>query len=171
MPVREILQLGNPVLWQRSRAVDDPTSPEILAIITDLADTLVEFRRLHGFGRGIASPQIGVLKRVIFIRMPDDSFLSPLINPQIAATDDRHFELWDACFSFPDLLVKVSRAVSVEVDYVDEKGISRRLTAEGDLAELLQHEIDHLDGVLAIDRAVSRHAFATRTEWQRNHSR
>ena len=171
MAVREIRQLGNQVLWKKSETVCDAVSSETASIIRDLDDTLAEFRRANGYGRGIAAPQIGVLKRVIFVRMPDGGFCGPLVNPEIVWRDERSIELWDACFSFPDLMVKVSRAAAVEVRYMDEKGRSRVIKADGDLSELLQHEIDHLDGVLAIDHAVSRHAFATRVEWQRQNRR
>ena len=68
---------------------------------------------------------------------------------------------------FPNLMVRVSRAVEIEVEYLDSDGIKQKLKAGGDLSELLQHEIDHLDGMLAIQRAVSSTAFATRAEWQR----
>jgi len=169
MAVREIRQLGNPILWKRSETVGDAVASETASIIRDLDDTLAEFRRANGYGRGIAAPQIGVLKRVIFIHVPDGTFCGPLINPQIMWRDERSIELWDACFSFPDLMVKVSRAAAIEVRYMDEKGQSRVIKADGDLSELLQHEIDHLDGILAIDRAVSPTAFSTRTEWQQRH--
>jgi peptide deformylase len=76
-------------------------------------------------------------------------------------------ELWDDCFSFPDLMVRVSRAAQIRVDYFDDRGTKQRIEAEGDLSELLQHEIDHLDGILAVQRAVSLQAFATRAEWER----
>ena len=167
MPSREILQLGNPELWQKSLAVDDISSNAIQSLIRDLSDTLAAFRETTGNGRGIAAPQIGDLRRMIFIRMQPAGFCGPLVNPHIAWSSETRFELWDDCFSFPDLMVRVSRAVSVRVDYQDERGVSRTLEAEGDLSELLQHEIDHLDGILAIDRAVSPQAFATRAEWKR----
>ena len=76
-------------------------------------------------------------------------------------------ELWDDCFSFPDLMVRVSRANQIKVDYQDDRGLKQTLEAEGDLSELLQHEIDHLDGILAVQRAISPQAFSTRAEWER----
>jgi peptide deformylase len=171
MAVREILQLGNPALWQKSLDVVDPWSASTGDIIRDLDDTLRAFRESHGYGRGIAAPQIGVLQRVIFIRMPDDSFAGPMINPDILWESDERHDIWDACFSFPDLVVRVSRAAEVEVDYLDAEGIKRKLRAEDSMAELLQHEIDHLDGMLAVQRAVSPTAFATRAEWERRQKR
>jgi len=168
MPVGQILQLGNPVLWQKCAAVTVVQSPEIRDVVRDLNDTLAAFRASTGYGRGIAAPQIGVLKRVIFIRMQPTGFCGPLINPEIAWSSESRMELWDDCFSFPDLMVRVSRATRIRVDYKDDLGFERTIEAEGDLAELLQHEIDHLEGILAVQRAVSPQAFATRAEWERS---
>lgn len=167
MAVRKILQLGNPLLWEESAPVERPTSEETGALAGDLDDTLAAFREEHGFGRGIAAPQIGVLKRVIYVRMPDRTFDGPMINPKITWHSDERVELWDACFSLPNLMVRVSRAVKVRVEYFDSAGYVQTLEAEGDLAELLQHEIDHLDGILAVERALSPKSFSTRAEWEK----
>ena len=167
MAEREILHLGNPILWEKSAAVEDVSSLETVELIRDLDDTLAAFRRENGFGRGIAAPQIGVLRRVIFIRMGDGGFAGPLINPRIIWTDKAMMELWDACFSLPNLMVKVERAVKVKVEYIDRKGLPQVLEAEGDFSELLQHEIDHLDGILAVQRALTMKSFSTREQWKR----
>jgi peptide deformylase len=167
MAQREILQLGNPALWQKSERVIDPFSGDTASLIRDLSDTLSSFREATGYGRGIAAPQIGSLKRMIFIRMQPTGFSAPLINPEIVWASTQTMELWDDCFSFPDLMVRVSRAAQVRVEYLDERGAAQTIEAEGDLSELLQHEIDHLDGILAVNRAVSDKAFATRAEWER----
>jgi peptide deformylase len=171
MPGREILQLGNPLLLQKSQRIEEFSTSLTQSLIEDLRDTLASFRETTGYGRGIAAPQIGVLQRAIFIRMQPTGFCSALLNPEIIRASDEKFELWDDCFSFPDLMVRVERAVQVQVAYTDEKGLPQRLEAEGDLAELLQHEIDHLDGILAVERAVSPKAFSTRAEWQRRLNR
>jgi peptide deformylase len=168
MPERQILQLGNPRLWQKSDEVTDARSTDLLEVVRDLSDTLSAFRETTGYGRGIAAPQIGVLKRVIFIRMQPVGFSGPLINPEIKWSSESTMELWDDCFSFPDLMVRVSRASRIRVDYQDHRGLKQTLEAEGDLSELLQHEIDHLDGILAVQRAISPQAFATRVEWERS---
>jgi peptide deformylase len=167
MAKKEILQLGNPLLWQESARVDDVTSSATSQLIQDLSDTLAAFRDTTGYGRGISAPQIGALKRAIFIRMQPAGFCGPLINPKVVWSSANTMELWDDCFSFPDLLVRVRRASSIRVNYEDDRGLDQTLEAEGDLSELLQHEIDHLDGILAVQRAISPHAFATRAEWER----
>jgi peptide deformylase len=166
MATRDILQLGNPALFKESLSVEDVGVTEIEDIVRDLSDTLGAFRDATGYGRGIAAPQIGVLKRIIFIRMHPAGFAGPLINPKIAWSSDERFELWDDCFSFPDLMVRVSRAAQIRVEYQDGSGLRQTIEAHGDLSELLQHEIDHLDGILAVQRAVSPQAFATRAEWK-----
>jgi len=168
MADKEILQLGNPILWRQSVEVEDARAVEVEDLIRDLSDTLAAFRQATGYGRGISAPQIGVLKRVVFIRMQPHGYCSALVNPSIVDSSDSSFQLWDDCFSFPDLMVRVSRATRIRVEYEDDRGLAKTLEAEGALSELLQHEIDHLDGILAVQRAVSPHAFATRAEWKGN---
>jgi peptide deformylase len=159
MPVREILLLGNPELWRPSSPVVNVRARETGELIGDLAATLDNFREQNGFGRGIAAPQIGVGRRVIFLNI-GESF--PLINPTITRASREMMELWDDCFSIPDLMVRVRRHVEVDVNYTDESGAARRMTASGALSELLQHEIDHLDGILATDHAIDKRSFAMR---------
>ncbi len=165
MPVREILLLGNLQLWQPSSAVTDVHATETREIISDLAATLSDFRHRQGFGRAIAAPQIGAHRRILFVKMTDGSFgPAPLINPAIIRVSEETMELWDDCFSFPDLMVRVRRHVEVDVSYLDERGQQQIVAARGDLSELLQHEIDHLDGILATDRAIEARSFALRSQ-------
>ena len=153
-----ILQLGDPRLHEVCAPVDARASS---TLVRDLADTLAAFRDEHGFGRAIAAPQIGVLSRVILVRVPS-GFAAALHNPTIDTCSDETFELWDDCFSFPDLLVRVRRHHRVTVSWDDEHGARRRIDVEGALAELLQHEIDHLDGILATQRAIDGKSFSLR---------
>lgn len=163
MAVKDIILLGNPELWRPSEPVACPASDEVRETVRDLADTLGDFRLRRGFGRAIAAPQIGVRSRVIFVNMNDGSFgPTPLINPRVTRASAELMELWDDCFSFPDLLVRLSRHIAVEVEYQDLHGKVRVVEARGDLAELLQHEIDHLDGILATDRVIGPRGFAFR---------
>ena len=166
MAAKPILQLGDPGLWQTCDPVADPR--DVATTIQDLSGTLAAFRTERGFGRAIAAPQIGVLRRVILVRMAG-GFSAALINPEYALVSPERIELWDDCFSFPDLMVRVSRAAECRVAYTDEHGAAQTVDARGDLSELLQHEMDHLDGILAVSRAVSSHAFCTRAEWQRRY--
>jgi len=160
MPIRDILLLGNPLLWQPAAPVT-PGSVEVGEIIRDLAATLADFRERRGFGRAIAAPQIGHPARIVFMNVGEPR---PLINPTIVSRSEEQMELWDDCFSFPDLLVRVRRSVEVKIRYQDERGVEQELLAKNQLAELLQHELDHLDGILATDRAVDMRAIAMRSE-------
>jgi peptide deformylase len=162
MSVREICLLGNPVLRERSMAVKDVSAPEVQETLADLRDTLADFRSRRGFGRGIAAPQIGIARQIIYIHF--DQFTGALINPRITRQSRTKLRLWDDCFSFPDLLVYVERSLSVEVTYLDEQGKRRKIAAHGDFSELLQHESDHLNGILAIDRAVDSKHIILRSE-------
>jgi peptide deformylase len=159
MSIKEILQLGNPILWEKSSPITEINS-KTKELILDLRDTLANFRNSAGFGRAIAAPQIGILQQMIFVNTP--AFCGPLINPVIKYTSPEQMELWDDCFSFPELMVRVSRSIKINIDYQNEKGVKLNLTAENDFSELLQHEIDHLHGILAVERAISPKAFATK---------
>ncbi len=154
MPVREILLLGNPKLWEPSSAVTEIQAPATRALIADLADTLAGFRLRNGFGRAIAAPQIGAQQRMLFVNMQNGSTPFALINPHIVRASYEQMELWDDCFSLPNLLVRVRRHLEIDVRYFDQDGAEHLLTATNDLSELLQHEIDHLDGILATERAI-----------------
>ncbi len=160
MPVRDLLMLGNPLLWQPATDAE-PRSSETRELIEDLAATLADFREKKGFGRAIAAPQLGVSKRVIFMNAGERIVL---VNPVVVARSDEMMELWDDCFAFPDLMVRVRRHAEIKVTYTDETGAAREILARNQLAELLQHELDHLDGILAIERAVDPRAFALRSE-------
>ncbi|MEX2116617.1 MAG: peptide deformylase [Bacteroidota bacterium] len=162
--VQEITLLGNPVLRQRCSPVKDFESPEIRSLITDLADTLADFRSRRGFGRGIAAPQVGSTKQVVYV---DFEIRGPMVNPRIVARSRKKMRLWDDCFSFPDLLVMVERSYAVKVAYRDEHGKARTVNAEGALSELLQHEIDHVHGILAIDRAIDSKHIILRSEHEK----
>lgn len=167
MPVCRILQLGDPLLRAVSARV--ATAAEAKSIFEDLRDTLHEFQRAHGFGRGISAVQIGEPKRLIYIELNGRAY--HLRNPEYEFQSEERFQLWDDCFSFPDLLVRLERAERVRVRYEDAGGQAHILDARGAFSELLQHEIDHLDGVLAVDRALDPNSFCTRQEWQRRHAR
>jgi peptide deformylase len=163
MAVRRILQLGDPTLRQTSCPLLRPA--DAAPLVADLRDTLREFRRRHGFGRGIAAIQIGEPWRVIYIEFEGTPYA--LINPSFDRMSDDRLRLWDNCFSFPDLLVYVERSASVAIHYQDQSGELRLLEASGAFAELLQHEMDHLDGILAVDRAIDRNSLCTKEELAR----
>jgi peptide deformylase len=162
MAVCRILQLGDPLLRSVSVPIAARDAGEVLR---DLEDTLAEFRRTHGFGRAISAIQIGSAVRVIFMEV--DGVRYDLINPEIAWRSPALFELWDDCFSFPNLMVRLERHTSVRLKHENRAGSAGEIEASGALAELIQHEMDHLDGVLAVDRALDRNSLCTREEWLR----
>jgi peptide deformylase len=165
MGIRPIRLLGDPVLRTTCDGVDDATSAGVRRLVRDLGDTLDDFRAGHGTGRGIAAPQIGISLRVIVTRSDAPPVL---VNPVITRRSRKKVTLWDDCFSFPDLVVRVRRHLAVDVSYLDEGGRRRTYEAVGPMAELLQHEIDHLDGILAVDRAVDLKHIIYRSELERS---
>jgi peptide deformylase len=160
MAIRRIIQLGDPLLREISAPVLEASS-----VLADLSDTLHEFQRTHGFGRGISAVQIGEPVQVIYMEFEGKSY--SLVNPGFDFLSEEKFRLWDDCFSFPDLLVWLERSVTVRLHYTDETGARRDLEASGAFSELIQHEMDHLNGILAIDRAIDRNSLCTREEWRR----
>ena len=170
MPIRPILQLGDPLLRERCAAVEDPTSDEIKDLVHDLQDTLAHWRAATGYGRGIAAPQIGVLQRVIFLKLPGVEPW-PLVNPEIIESSEDRVVVWDACLSFLSIFMQVERRRWVTVRYQNLEGETLEFDAgdDRDLSELMQHEIDHLDGILAIDRVVDLKTICTREEFEKRY--
>ncbi|MGI8687770.1 MAG: peptide deformylase [Thermomicrobiales bacterium] len=166
MVIREVLQLGNPLLREVAETVEDPSSPDVTAVLTDMRETLAHWRATTTYGRGIAAPQIGLLKRIVFMQI-DHPW--PLINPVITARSPETMVIWDACLSFLCIFFQVTRHEWITVKYQDTTGAWHDLRAEGDLAELLQHEIDHLNGILAVDRITDVRTICTREEFERRY--
>ncbi|MFB0562397.1 MAG: peptide deformylase [Candidatus Lokiarchaeia archaeon] len=156
MPVKEILLLGNPRLYEVSEKIREEELEELKPVIEDLHDTLMDFREKYGAGRAIAVPQIGVMKRLIYMHITEPVVF---INPTLEFVGDEMMEVWDDCMSFPDLLVKVNRYRKCRIKYRDMNWEEKSMELEGDLSELLQHEYDHLDGILAVSRAIDGKSF------------
>jgi peptide deformylase len=155
-----IAQLGQPIL----RRVADPVpvdqilTSEFQALLADMRATLTE-----SGGVGLAAPQVFVSLRVFLAlpSLPADGGQPPpaevFINPRLEFPSDEHEAAWEGCLSFPELLVRVSRSTQVRLSYLDASGEQRILDLQGFPARVAQHEADHLDGVLTIDRAASTH--------------
>lgn len=156
---KPILLLGDEALYVPSDPVRKEELPWVDAVTRDLHDTLLAFRAEWGAGRAIAAPQIGVRKRLIYMFIDKPVVF---INPVLTFPDEERMEVLDDCMSFPHLLVRVLRHCRCDVQYLDMAWGPRILRFEGDLAELIQHEADHLDGVLATMRAVDERAFVAR---------
>ena len=170
MAVRTVRQLGDPVLREKCEEVKDASASEIRALVEDLSDTLAYWRKTTGYGRGIAAPQIGVSRRVIFLRLPGEDPW-PLVNPQIIAQSDERIVVWDACLSFLSIFMQVERHRDITVRYQDLQGKTHALRASElrNLSELLQHEIDHLDGILCIDRVTDLRTVCTKEEFEKRY--
>jgi len=163
MTVREILQLGNPQLYKVSEPVTISDLDGLPRIIKDLHDTMMDFRKRYGVGRAIAAPQIGVMKRIIYMYIDSPTVF---LNPVLKNLSDDMMEIWDDCMCFPDLLVRVKRHKRMTIEYRDQKWNQQSMDLEDDLSELLQHEYDHLDGILAVMRAIDGKSFAYRDQVQ-----
>ena len=150
--------------------VADPTAPGIRTLVQDLADTLAYWRASTGYGRGIAAPQLGVTERVIFLKLPEAEPW-PLVNPEIIERSQDRIIVWDACLSFLSIFMQVERHREITVQYQDLQGEAHEFRAgdERNLSELLQHEIDHLDGILAVDRIVDMKTLCSREEFEKRY--
>jgi len=161
MAIREILQLGNPRLYEVSQEIRREELDDLQIVIADLHDTLIDFRNKYKAGLAIAAPQIGVMKRLIYMHIGTPVVF---INPQLVNKSEELIEVWDDCMCFPDLLVKVRRHKKCRIEYLDQNWNKSDLFLGGDMAELLQHEYDHLDGILAVSRAIDNQSFALRSQ-------
>ena len=161
MAVQQILLLGDPRLYEVCEPVRRDEVRDLDPVIQDLHDTLFDFRSRYGAGRAIAAPQIGVMKRIVYMHIDEPTvFLNPVIDQQ----SREMFTVWDDCMCFPDLLVRVSRHRRCWISFVDRTWQAQTMRLEDGLSELLQHECDHLDGVLAVARALDGASFALRSQ-------
>ena len=166
MSILKIARMGHPVLLQKAKAVDDPTRPEIRQLVADMVETMIDAN-----GAGLAAPQVHVPLRVVVFQAPpervpveveaqdgaaEEAFdhtapLTVLINPEIEVlTEDRAYG-WEGCLSVPEFYEDVERPDRCVIDFLDYEGNPQTLEADGLLAVCIQHEMDHLNGVLFID--------------------
>ena len=182
MSVREILTVGHPLLRERSRKVtpDELASPAMQTLIDDLVDTMH-----HANGAGIAAPQVGELVRIATIEVnhnPRYPYKPPIpltvvVNPVIdvvpgpdgADGTDELVEINEGCLSVPNLRGNVLRHVHVRVRYLDRDGVAHDEVRRGLTAGTFQHECDHLDGVLFLDRLTDTRTLTTWEQFERFH--
>jgi len=145
MPVIPVLQYPDKALTQLSTPVEDFEDEEFINLIDNLRDTCAAYR-----GEGIAAPQIGVNKRVFVIGIDKDAF-KVYVNPELVDSDGKEMNK-EGCLSFPGIVEFVERAEDVTVKAQDELGVEFTVSADGVEAIALQHELDHLDGILFITR-------------------
>ena len=158
MRVRPIIKLGVPSLRQRSVEVTDPVAPEVKQIIKELKQAMIAYG-----GVGIAAPQIGINQRILMFgfeksqRYPNEQAVpfTVLINPTVTLLGTQTVEGWEGCLSLPGLRGKVSRHYQVSYSGWNEQGEKIERTVKGFHARVVQHEYDHLDGILYIDRLLN----------------
>ena len=153
MAILKVANMGNPVLRHEAEPVTsrDLKSLPVQQLIDDMIETLVEYR-----GVGLAGPQVHESRRIILVdrsagEEPDDGMLV-LVNPVITEASEATDEDWEGCLSIPDIRGRVVRASQIVVESRDRKGRDQTLSVSGFTARIMQHEIDHLDGVLFLDR-------------------
>jgi peptide deformylase len=165
----DLLLLGDPRLYEICAPVERHELPLVAGWVADLHDVMEAIRVKYHFGRAIAAPQLGIMKRLVYMNVPTPEGRGPaergptvFINPTLTNLSEAQFELWDDCMSFPNLLVQVRRHQSLTINYLDEHWQPQSWAVEGAFSELLQHEYDHLDGILCTMRAIDNQAFRWR---------
>jgi peptide deformylase len=168
MSVREIVEIGHPVLRERARELtrEELRSAEIQGLIDDLIET-----RRAADGAGLAANQVGVAVRIAVAEIegvnPRYPYKPPIpltviVNPTIEPLDDELFEVNEGCLSVPGLRGDLRRQVAIRLRYLDREGAEHEEIKRGLTAGTFQHEVDHLDGILFVDRADPR----TLTTWE-----
>jgi peptide deformylase len=172
--VRPILTIGHPVLRERAREVgaEELASPDVQALVDDLVDTM-----RHASGAGLAAPQVGVPLRIAVAEVthnPRYPYKPPIpltvvVNPVIEPLDGELVEINEGCLSVPDLRGSVMRHVSIRLRFLDRHGVPHDEVRRGLTAGTFQHECDHLDGTLFVDRVVDTRTLTTWEQFERFH--
>jgi peptide deformylase len=174
MAVRDIATVGHPVLRERAREVsaEELASPEVQQLIDDMVETM----RAAG-GAGLAANQVHETLRVAVVEVDDNPRypykppipLTVMVNPVVEAVGDETFAVNEGCLSVPDLRGTLERFVTVRVRYLDRDGVAHDEIRRGVSAGTFQHEADHLDGVLFLDRVRDPTTFTTWEQFERHH--
>ncbi|CAB4362235.1 MAG: peptide deformylase [Actinobacteria bacterium] len=174
MAVRDILHVGNPLLREISREVtrEELASPQMQQLIDDLIDTMHAAN-----GAGIAAPQVGELVRIATVEVnqnPRYPYKPPIpltivVNPIIEAIDDEQFQNMEGCLSVPNMRGRVTRWVNVRLRYWDRHGVEHDEVRRGLAASTFQHECDHLDGQLFLDKVDDPRSLTTWEMFERFH--
>jgi len=172
MSILKVARMGHPVLRAKARAIDkaELKSPTLQQFIDDLADTMYEYS-----GVGLAAPQVHEAIRIVVAMLDADGRgegdATVLINPEILVIGDQTVEGWEGCLSIPDVRGRVPRAQHVKVSALDRTGKRFELDLSDFPARVVQHENDHLDGVLFFDRMRSLETLTYLEEYSRYHAK
>ena len=147
MAIRIVREDGDEILRKKSREVE-VVDDKIRQILDDMVDTLHNYN-----GVGLAGPQIGLLKRLVVIDLYDDKGPIKLVNPKIIKQKGEQ-EVEEGCLSFPNQFAKIIRPLEVTIEALNENGKKIKLKGEGLLAQAISHELDHLDGILFVDKII-----------------
>lgn len=145
MALREIRLDGDPLLRKTSKEVTE-INERIKTLLDDMVETMI-----HANGVGLAAPQVGILRRVIVVDIGDGPL--KVINPVIVEEDGKLTDI-EGCLSVPGLSGRVERPETIKVKFIDENGVGKLIQAQGLMARVFCHEIDHLDGILYTDKAL-----------------
>ncbi len=174
MTVRKIIKMGHPTLRQRAKSLQkkDLTKARFKNLLSDMVDTLRDYG-----GVGLAAPQIDESLRVVIIEIRDANLrygvqeffpLTIFVNPEIELIDSQTAGFWEGCLSIPGMRGYVERPQNISVSFIDELGDFSTLDLHGFPATVLQHELDHLDGVLYVDRMKDLRSLSFEDEWTRH---
>jgi peptide deformylase len=175
MAIRKIARLGHPVLRQKTREVtrEEISTPEMKRLVRDMIETMHEYG-----GVGLAAPQVHESVRLAIIEFEPDNDRyknddgQPLLviwNARVKVLDETPSGFWEGCLSVPGMRGYVERPSKIEVSYLDERGKPKTLVADGFLATVFQHELDHLDGIVYVDKITDKSKFAFTEEYGRYH--
>ncbi|RCW47737.1 MULTISPECIES: peptide deformylase [unclassified Halanaerobium] len=168
MAVKEVLKLGNPILREESEPIKK-FDKDLEEIVEDLKDTLINLQQEKKTGRALAAPQIAYLKKVVYASVPDEEII--MINPEINWKSSEMFYVWDSCFSMDiAFFVKILRHKKIRVNYITPEGENIEREFTDDMAELFQHEIDHLYGIMAADHLKDNKNIIMRSEYEKKYS-
>lgn len=147
MAIRIVREDGDEILRKKSREVEE-VNDKIREILDDMVETLHSYN-----GVGLAGPQIGILKRLVVIDLYDEKGPIKLVNPRIIKQKGEQ-EVEEGCLSFPNKFAKIIRPAEVTIEALDENGKKIKIKGEGLLAQAISHELDHLDGILFVDKII-----------------
>ncbi len=157
--IEDLLLLGDPRLYEICEPVQRTELNMVEDWVAKMNNVIKEIRVKYNFGRAIAAPQLGIMKRLILINIDRPVVI---INPEFTFRSNEKMNIWDDCMSFPNLLVKVKRHKRIIIKYRDASWRIREQDFENDLSELIQHEYDHLNGILCTMRAIDSKSFKWR---------
>lgn len=168
--ILEVIQLGHPLLRSQAQLVDNIQSPRIQNLIDNLIATVIKAN-----GVGIAAPQVQSRDRIFIVasrpnpRYPNAPEMepTPMINPRILASSSEEAKSWEGCLSIPGIRGLVPRHQAIEIEYSDRNGKLHKQELTDFIARIFQHELDHLDGIVFVDRLQSTYDLITEQEYQK----